>query len=157
MSATDSLSQEKEVDFLKTQCIPSVHVHSGMDVTHVDTSLRRATRASGAALFSLCRKEGWLPILDEALRFQKTNSEHYKLLCSSRYVIHLRDVIYRPHSAHLVRGYWKKLLMEVALSRTPYSCDIPVAHNHHSPRPSVICCSFRLTLDTRTGIDEHVL
>lgn len=46
------------------------------------------------SLLSLCRTEAWSPILDEALRFQKTNLEHYKLLFNSRYFIHLRDVIH---------------------------------------------------------------
>lgn len=69
----------------------------------------------------------------------------------------LHTFIYRSHSAHLVNSYWEKLLMEAALTRAPYCRDMPVAHNHHSPRPSARCCSFKLTLYTRIGIDEHVL
>lgn len=113
------------------------------------------------SLFSLCRTGGWLHILG-VLRFQKTNSEHYKLLFPSTYFIHLRDVIHFyiqiSLSAFWRRNYFsKKLLMEVAVTRAPCCCNMPVAHNHHSPRPSVRCCSFKLTLYTRTGTDEHLL
>ena len=85
---------------------------------------------------SLPRTGAWLPILDKVFTFQKTNSEQYKLLFNSRYFIHLRDVIHFhvQISACLVCKYWKKLLMEVAHTRAPYFCDMPVAHNHHSPR-----------------------
>lgn len=88
------------------------------------------------SLFSLPRTGAWLPTLDKVFTFQKTNSEQYKLLFNSRYFIHLRDVIHFHVQilAYRIYRYWKKLLIEVAHPRALYFCDMPVAHNHHSPR-----------------------
>lgn len=95
------------------------------------------TTLCSCSLFSLPRTGAWLSILDEVFKFEKTIQSNTNnssiagtLYISDRNVIHFHVQI----SARLVYRYWKKLLMEVAHTTAPYFCDVPVAHNHHSPR-----------------------
>lgn len=132
------LSQEKGTCVPKTWIIPPVHGHSDMGVNHVDTNLRRARPPSGAALsFHCLEQELGCPSWMRCSCFRKLiqSNTNYSLIAGTLYisdrgVIHFHVQI----SACLVYRYWKKLLMEVAHTRAPYFCDMPVAHNHHSPR-----------------------